>query len=159
MRRRERELTHTGRAVRADAPRVLEVDDVELVGDVLRERKAGPDHRGVLLDVLEVLGQREADALGDAAVHLAVNYGLVDDLAHVGHRSETLDRRLAGLGVHRDFRHEDAVHVRRERCALAIAVATGVDGGVAPLSGVLGVDALGDHFVVGAELAVGLPHG
>ena len=82
-----------------------------------------PEHRIVLLDVLEVLGQRQADALGDAAVHLAIDHQLVVDLADVGHDREALDRGLAGPGVHIHFGHEDAVHIDREGLALAVLIA------------------------------------
>ena len=46
---------------------------------------------------------RLAEALRDAAVHLALDDHRVDDVAEVVDRGEALDRRLAGLRVDLDF--------------------------------------------------------
>ncbi len=106
-----------------------------LIGDVLGVRETARQQSGVLLQVLEVLGERQTDALGDAAVHLAVDDQLVVDLAHVAHGSVSLHRGLAGPSVHRHFGHEHAVHVDGERTALRISRRSGVHRG-RPLAGV-----------------------
>ena len=73
MRRRQRRLADAGRAERAVGTRCLEIEDLDVVRDVLRIRDAAIAQRGVQFQVVEVLGQGQADALGETAVDLAVD--------------------------------------------------------------------------------------
>ena len=77
-------LADAGRAEGTVLAWRLDVVEVELVRDVAGEGQTAGEHRSVLVEVFEVLGQRQADALGDAAVHLAVHHQPVVDLADVG---------------------------------------------------------------------------
>ena len=80
MRGVQRGLAAAGGAVGAVRTRVvLLVHELDVVGRVVRVRDAALGERGVLLEVLEVLGQREADALDEAAVEVAVDGELVED--------------------------------------------------------------------------------
>ena len=57
----ERKLAHAGCAERAVLAGVFEVDQLDVVRDVLDIGQTGANERGVLLDILIVLGQGEAD--------------------------------------------------------------------------------------------------
>ena len=59
-----------------------------MVWNVLDGRQAAVPQGSVELQVLEVLGQRESNALGDAAIDLALDGGAVDDGAHVNCRGD-----------------------------------------------------------------------
>ena len=115
MRRRQRRFADARRAERSERPRRFEIEDLHVVRDVLRIGDAAIAQRGVQLQIVEVLGQGEADALREAAVDLAVDRGAVDDRADVDRGGELDHLGLAGLHVDFDFRHEDFVHVDRER--------------------------------------------
>src|SRR5256885_173609 len=74
---------HAQRIVRARRHRGVDVETGQVVGArhaVVHER-AGHELAGIVVDA--VLEQRLADALGDAAVHLALDDHRVDDLAEV----------------------------------------------------------------------------
>ena len=64
----ERKLAHAGCAERAVLAGVFEVDQLDVVRDVLDVGQTGANERGVLLDILIVLGQGEADALPMSAI-------------------------------------------------------------------------------------------
>ena len=84
----------------------------------------------MLLDILEVLGEGEADALGDAAVVLAVHHEAVVDLPAVAHEGHAVHGGLARFRVHGHLGHEHAVHVNHEGLPLAVFVACGpIHGG------------------------------
>ena len=59
-----------------------------------------------------LLVERLAQALHDAAVHLAIHEHRVDDVADIVHRHVAFDVHLPGVAIH--FRHHD-VRAERER--------------------------------------------
>ena len=91
---------------------------------VIGER--GGEDRAVLV-VDDLLQQRVADALRDAAMHLAVGDHRVDDLAGVLRHQEFLDDDAPGLDVHLDDRDVAGVGERAGRIVVAGLADAGID--------------------------------
>ena len=116
-----------------------------------------------LLDIVVVLAERKTDAVGDAAVRLAVDRVDVADLADLVHAGEADDPGLAGLGIHLDLSQVQDIGIgrmwdRQCRC-------WGRGGrvpewrSVSYLPIIFRRDAFFDHLVIGAVGAVRLAHG
>ena len=63
-----------------------------------------------------MLEQRLADALHDAAVHLALQHHRIDDAAEVVDHGVALDRDGAGIGIDLDLDDVAAVRERSAPC-------------------------------------------
>ncbi len=74
VRRIQRGLAAAGSTVGAGGTIGLVVDELDVIRDVLDVRDAALEQAGVLRQIFEVLGQRKADALCQAAVEVAVVY-------------------------------------------------------------------------------------
>ncbi len=86
-----------GRFARVD----LEIRQVGGARDAVVHERAGRElARGV---VLAAFGERLADALREAAMHLAVDDHRIDDLAEIVHRHPFLDLHLAGFRIDLDL--------------------------------------------------------
>ena len=114
----QRGLAAAGGTVGAVGTVGLVVVQLDVIGNIVGVRDAALEQAGVLVQILEVLGQSKADALGQAAVEVAVHQELVHDGADVGHAGELDDLDLAGLGVDLDLGQEDGVHVGGKGLAL-----------------------------------------
>ena len=114
----------------------------------------------MLGQVIEVLGQSQADALCQAAVEVAVNQQLVHDGTHVSNAGELLNGNLTGLGIDADLGQEQGVHIGCEGLALRGSLINGVSCAVVadPVAQNLGLNAFSLHFVVGTVGAVFLLH-
>ena len=73
MRGVQRSLAAAGGAVGAVRTVGLVVDDLDVVGNVVRVGDAALEKAGLLLEIVEVLAEGQADALGQAAVEVAVD--------------------------------------------------------------------------------------
>ena len=106
MRRGQRHLAHARGAERAVGPRRLHVDDLHVVGDLLDVGETGAGQGRVLLDVLKVFGERQADALGQGG-GIAVNFKNFTDklLAYDGTlntKSDSLESELKSNTAEQD---------------------------------------------------------
>ena len=167
VRRGERHFAGSRGSEWSERARRLDVDEREVVGNVLDVGQSHDDEVVVFVLVEEVFGEREADALRDTAVLLAVDYEVVVDDADVADEDEFLAVRLAGVHVDGDHREVDGEHVEAEGLTEAgVFIVAGADFSRAVgveylglrVAFVEGRDALGDHLVVGAVCSVGLAH-
>lgn len=81
-------------------------------------RQAAGDEAGVFLEVLKIFCQSQTNALRQTAVDLAVDNTLIGNGAKITDMSKLDYFRFACLDVYFDFRHEDIVHIDRERITL-----------------------------------------
>ncbi len=86
----QRSLAAAGGAVGAVRAVGLVVDDLDVIGHVVRVGDAALEQAGLLLEIVKVLAEGKADALGQAAVEVAVHQQSVHDRADVGHGGELL---------------------------------------------------------------------
>ena len=141
-----------GNRVRARRLHVVQLDRRHLargrrhvVGEI-----GGEDAAGLVVD--DFFEQRVADALGDAAMHLALGDHRIDDAAGVLRDQILLDRDLAGLDVHLDDGHVAGVGERAGRIVGAGLGQAGLDLAVEAVRLRVGLARhLGDrHRAVGA---------
>ena len=144
----QRSLAAAGGTVRSVGTRVvLLVYELDVIGNIAGIRNTALEKAGVYLEVFEVFGECEADALCKTAVEVAVDSELIEDSSDVSDSRELFDLYLAGRRIDSDLGEEYGVHVRRERIALAGCLIEGNGGGKGEGSGHVDILALLDYAV------------
>ncbi len=136
--------------------------EVFSVRDILDGRDSCAGDIGMLLHIVVVLRECEADAVGKPAVSLSVYGCRIADDAYVIHRGHAEDGGLAGLDVDFHLGHEQRVGEVRRRVSdsgVRIEIAQIRIFRISGVAFIFGRDTFGNHFSVGSECAVRLFHG
>ena len=113
----------------------------------------------MLLQILEVLGQRQADALGNSAHNLSVHHRLVDNGTKVRYHGKFHNLYFSGLHIDLHHRQVDAVHVYGEGIALSrFLIAVGAGGGY-PFALIFQRKLFIHHLLPGTVSTIGFSHG
>jgi len=138
--------------------RRLNIDDLKVIGNIRGFGDTAGNHAGMLLQVLEILSERQADTLRHTTVDLPIHNQFVVDLADIGSDHHPLDSRLTRLQLNCDLSDEGAVHVNREGIALrGLKIAIAVHGS-SPLPFILEWQLGCNHLIIGIEPTTGLLH-